>query len=656
MYHQDIGRTGWNPVEGTLAPMSVGPGKIGLIASATLDDQVDTEALVVDNQTIAGLGSHTVVYVATEGNTVYAIDGTSGVVLASRNLGPPVPTPLGCGNNGPNVGVNGTPTIDVQNQVLYIIAYVQADGPRYYLHALDPSTLADKAGSPVLVSASHARADGSTYTFDASVQRQRAALLQANGNVYAAFASFCDFQPGGSRGWVLGWNQSTLAPLAANELTNRLKSSPNNFFLSSVWMSGFGLSADAKGNIYFVTGNSDPSGTTFNGTQNLTESVVKMSSDLTTVLDSFTPADWGTLDRGDTDYGSGGILILPTQPSPTSNMAVAAGKEGRLYVFNTNALGRLQNPDIPTHVDIGACWCGPSYFRGADGVGRIVSSGGSTVQTWRVNSGNPPTLSFEASSAPLAGSGHDPGFFTTVSSVASSANSFVIWALGRPTSPNNQVILYAFNGTASGGTLPLLWQGVAGSWPNTGGNANLVPTVHSGKVYVASYRKLAIFGLVSYEPISCNVFDDGYQNMAGPSDAVFINSSGQACIPNGQASGTCRKWFGRCYTNATHVVVSLNVFDDGYQNMAGPSDAVFINGSGQACIPNGQADGTCRKWFGRGTASDGRNALCVVFGDGYTNPSLASDAVFINGSRQSCIPNGQANGTCQKWWGRCWVP
>jgi len=41
-----------------------------------------------------------------------------------------------------------------------------------------------------------------------------------------------------------------------------------------------------------------------------------------------------------------------------------------------------------------------------------------------------------------------------------------------------------------------LFTGAAGSWPSPG-NANLVPTVANGKVYVASYKQLAIFGLSS---------------------------------------------------------------------------------------------------------------------------------------------------------------
>ena len=41
----------------------------------------------------------------------------------------------------------------------------------------------------------------------------------------------------------------------------------------------------------------------------------------------------------------------------------------------------------------------------------------------------------------------------------------------------------------------MLWKGTAGYWPNTGGNADLVPTVANGRVYVASNQQLQIFGL-----------------------------------------------------------------------------------------------------------------------------------------------------------------
>src|SRR5208283_4766073 len=98
-----------------------------------------------------------------------------------------------------------------------------------------------------------------------------------------------DFAPNLSRGWVLGWQTGSLTPLGGNQITDSQATDADDFFLSSVWMSGYGPAADDSGNILFVTGNSDPSGTTYDGVTDIEESVIKVSPDLSTVLDLFTP-------------------------------------------------------------------------------------------------------------------------------------------------------------------------------------------------------------------------------------------------------------------------------------------------------------------------------------------------------------------------------
>jgi hypothetical protein len=499
-YHDDNLRTGWNPSESILTPSNVTPTTFRMISSVALDDLVDAQPLVVANQTIAGQGVHNVVYVATENNTVYAIDSSIGSILQKVNLGAPVPMPLGCNNNGPNVGITGTPTIDVQNQTIYVMAYTLVAGqPTYRLHALQLQSLQEEAGSPITVVASHSLANGSQYSFIPKVQRQRPGLLESNGNIYAGFGSFCDFATGRSRGWLLGWNAQTLTPLAANELTDRRASAPipggGSWFLSSIWMSGDGIADDEAGNVFFVTGNSDKYVNTYTGTTNIQESVVKMPEALTSVLDLFTPSNFFSLDQHDTDYSSGGVLVLPDQPGPVPHLAVAAGKDGRLFIVDRDDMGRLHNPDIPVFVRIGGCWCGSSYYQGSDGIGRVVSSGGNQVETWTVNTSLKPALTLEASSSALASTSQDPGFFTTVSSNGTNANTAIIWAIGRPSGSDNHLTLYAFNATKSGSNLPQLWSGNAGFWPNLSTNASLVPTVANGMVYVASNKQLAIFGL-----------------------------------------------------------------------------------------------------------------------------------------------------------------
>jgi hypothetical protein len=174
-YHGHVQRTGWNPYENLLAPSTVTPKTFGLIASVALDDQADAQQLVVANQNIAGMGSHTVVYVVTENNTIYAIDSPTGNILKNNYFESPVPTPLGCSNNGPTVGITSTPTIDLAKQVSYVMAYgLIAGQPTYRFHALDLQTLQDKIGCAIIVSASHTLTDGSQFTlnpqFSASTQ------------------------------------------------------------------------------------------------------------------------------------------------------------------------------------------------------------------------------------------------------------------------------------------------------------------------------------------------------------------------------------------------------------------------------------------------------------------------------------------------------
>jgi hypothetical protein len=342
------------------------------------------------------------------------------------------------------------------------------------------------------VSASHTLASGKTFTFNANYQRQRPGLLFLNGNVYAGFGSFCDLNPNLSRGWVLGWNAASLIPLPANQLTNTQGSSPKSIFLSSIWMSGYGLTADKAGNILFITGNSDSK--TYDGATNLQESVVKISPDLNSVLDIFTPDDEDRLDETDGDFGSGGVLVLPDQPGTIQHLAVAAGKEGTMFLMNEDSLGGyspIRNAVLGSYF-IGHCWCGESYFVDPDGALRVVSSGGRMVRVWKLTTSPSPMLTNVGTSNWIL-SGQDPGFFTTISSNGST--NPVIWALSRQYVDRN-IYLYAWDpDSPKNGVITRLFQGVAGSWASSNANANLVPVVANGKVYVASNKQLTIFGL-----------------------------------------------------------------------------------------------------------------------------------------------------------------
>jgi len=498
-YHYDNYRTGWNQNETTLTPANVHSSSFGLLETVTLDDQVDAQPLYVPGVNITAgqhQGTHDVVYVAAESNTVYAIDAESGTVLLNPNFGTPIRFPLGCTNNGPNVGINSTPVIDLTTNTLYVMVYsVSGGAPIYQIHALDLGSLTDKV-APQVVVASHTLTDGTTFNFNARYQRQRPALLLANSTVYAGFGSFCDLAANVSRGWLLGWQTGTLTPLAANQVFDTQATSPNSFFLSSIWMSGYGPAVDDSGNVLVVTGNSDYSGTTYDGVTNIQESVIKLTPDLGTVLDLFTPSDWAYLDENDNDFGSGGVMVLPDQPGTIPHIAVAAGKEGSMFLMNEDNLGgysTTKNNVLGTY-NIGSCWCGESYFVDPrDSVARVVSSGSQTVEVWKLETSPKPALK-NVTNSPTLSSGQFPGFFTSVSSNGNS--NAIIWALSRPLSSSNTAIgLYAFNPDAGGTTMKTLFRGVAGDWPNIGGDSNQVPVVANGQVFVASNKHLKIFGL-----------------------------------------------------------------------------------------------------------------------------------------------------------------
>jgi len=513
-YHYDSLRTGWDQTETVLTPTNVGSAKFGPVGQVALDEQVDAQPLFVSNVEIAGT-AHDVVYVATENNTIYAIDGQNGVVLGSHNYGTPVPMtalPQQCSNNSDNVGINSTPVIDLATQTLYAITYTYVSKkPVFSIHAIDITTLQDRVPPVVITGGGSLSPSGRAIAFNAANNRQRAGLVEMGGNIYAGFASWCDLNSNVSRGWVLGWNAATLAPVGTGKLENQLTHTPGAFFQTSVWMSGYGIASDGT-SLYYSTGNSDPAGKSYNATTNLDESVIKLSGDLSTVQDYFTPWSgefgWSLLDQTDMELSGAGVLLLPDQPGAYPHLAVIAGKagvpatatqpavEGPMYLLNRDHLGGLGNAKVTLGVyPAYGCWCGQSYYKGYDGFGRVVESTGVNVNVWKLFTNPTPRLVLESTS-PALNDGQSPGFFTTVSSNGTKHDTAVIWAVERPYDINTlYVSLKAFdpqNGSK------LIYSAVAGFWPFAPtANANIVPVVANGKVFVASYKTLIAFGLTS---------------------------------------------------------------------------------------------------------------------------------------------------------------
>ena len=218
---------------------------------------------------------------------------------------------------------------------------------------------------------------------------------------------------------------------------------PYNFLLSSIWMSGYGVAADDDGSLYFITGNSAKYVSTYGPPNNIQNSVVKLSGDLSGILSFFSPSDAAPhgvkdMDFGDLDFGSGGVLLLPDQSLPVTRLAAAMGKAGILYLLDRDNLGghgvNLQDKVVFEHSfgAIDACYCGSSYFEGPDGVGRVVTSALKNVVVWKLQAaGGGVTLVQESASSDLPKPQKD-GFFTSISSNGN--RDAIIWAVSRPMS------------------------------------------------------------------------------------------------------------------------------------------------------------------------------------------------------------------------------
>src|SRR2546426_11690956 len=90
--------------------------RFGKLFSVTVDGQVYAQPLYLANVSIAG-GTHNVVFLATEHDSLYAIDANVGTVYWHISLipvgGSTVPSSaLACSDIAPEVGITSTPVID----------------------------------------------------------------------------------------------------------------------------------------------------------------------------------------------------------------------------------------------------------------------------------------------------------------------------------------------------------------------------------------------------------------------------------------------------------------------------------------------------------------------------------------------------------------
>jgi hypothetical protein len=503
-YHGDSLRTGWFSSETKLTASNVNSQSFGLLHAVVLDGRVDAEPLYVSQLILPGKkGTRNVLFVVTENNSVYWIDADSGAILNHRKIGPSVPYQYKNYDDNvyPVMGILGTPVIDRSAGVMYFVADTyNGKIDAFRLHAISITTGKDVVPA-AQIKISARLADGTTWKFNPKFHLQRPGLLEANGSIYVAFGSNGDTQPDQSRGSIARYDSTTLGFLGS-DVTNTLRTN-TSYYLSSIWQSGYGVAADSSGDIYFSTGNSDPNTPSYSASFNRPDSVVHLSGDLTSLIDSFTPADYFQLDQGDTDLGSGGAMLLPDQPGSTPHLVVAGGKDGREFLMNRDNLGGYtQNgPDnVLQSVNQGGCWCGPAYFVGSDGNPYVLTGGGNGITSWQLSLPAVQLIKKSSTGSGVADGLPDyGGSIPVVSSNGTTPGSAIAWFVQRPSSssdtdPGTPVTLQAFDASNLSRQLVSVQ---AGTWTHAdNSNADIVPTVANGKVYVASNKQLQIFGLL----------------------------------------------------------------------------------------------------------------------------------------------------------------
>ena len=322
----DNGRTGWNWGEYLLTPDTVSPATFGKKWTRALDGQVYGSPLY-----FAGW-----VYVATENNLIYALDAETGQDLWALpyNLGlPALRSQLSCGNITPNVGITGTPVLDLETFTLYAVGLTRS--PLVYkLAAVDMFTGEPLPGFPVTI------APPVSPGITPANTSQRGALVLANGIVYVGFGGYFG-DCGSYHGWVVGLD-------AYNPTTPQLyyrTPGTTTHRGSGVWAAG-GLSADEYGFVYASTGNSFSAPA---GGPDYSNAVLRLYPDLTFTgdpADFFVPSNWRALNSADADLGSSPAMLIPPQfGSITPSMVFITGKRGAGHLLNRDYLGGLGTGD-----------------------------------------------------------------------------------------------------------------------------------------------------------------------------------------------------------------------------------------------------------------------------------------------------------------------
>ncbi len=505
-WRNDNMRSGANSQELALSPGMVNSSTFGKLFSCPIDGFAYAQPLYVANLAIPGNGTHNVIFVATEMDSVFAFDADAKpcVQLWKTSLIPAGSQAIATPNINitstdlvPFVGITGTPVIAASASLLYVVAATQSGSANPFydqrLYALDlatgqPEILPLGAGisSPAslrqgrpTISFPQLKTKGplcswTTETFSSLTVPTAAWVMDITAGCFPTIRPHCN-KPG----------LSTSRPATIREAFGRAEAvHPLIQITLFMWSRETGHSIWAgKRRIWHTA----------------TASCDSQRRVGCLLADYFSPCNEATLGASGLSVGSGAPVILPDSAGSAAqpHLLVSGSMGGSLYIVNRDNMGQYAGPcpDSPSRVQSipvagGPILSTPLFWNGAV----YVAPGNGNLQSFSMSNGI-------LSSAPSAGQSPEqlgPHGATPVIS-SNGMNNAILWLIdssGALAATNGPAILRAYDPNNLSNEIYNSTMDAASGEPPGLAVKFTVPTVANGKVYVGTQTKLDVYGLL----------------------------------------------------------------------------------------------------------------------------------------------------------------
>jgi len=344
-FHGDRKRLGWNDREPDLTPARVASGSFGLawtspaldsvvIGGTTYAPRIYATPLFVENAP-APRCSLDLAYVATTNAFVYAIAtkksacASPGEIVWSTKLGT---ADVAAFDGGMPLGVLSTPHIELAAQRLYVTSMDATAGWQAFALDLASGRIID--GWPVTIGPSTVepltKNGPSVFNPEPRAVSQRSALNASpdGGLLYVAFGGYYD----GAIGFMVAVDTKKAKVVSA------FAGQPSTVNTASggIWGPG-GASVDDDGRVYATTGNSPIDTRTL---PNVWGQSLLAWTPLLDLSGTYTPFNYCSMDRYDTDLGGSSPLLVPD-----SRLVAFGGKQGNIYLLDRDHLSLVLGID-----------------------------------------------------------------------------------------------------------------------------------------------------------------------------------------------------------------------------------------------------------------------------------------------------------------------